>query len=234
MRLRLIAASLALILILSGCEVSVAPSKIEEARTEQNVSIEEDLLTLDEINAVFADLDSKYEKLLYWLNQNYTQIPIEGVPTHEIEALVGVGGISTSEGDGTYGIYGPVLYAKVTSETIPDFPWQSVDEINEACSEIFYDREAATNSPIGGLTNQGSLSGPLFLQFEDGLYFRTTWDYFNWRHENDWDYSTTEIWENKSDLITVHMEDQGRRRRRYLKKKEDGSWKILVHDADPY
>lgn len=234
MRLRLIAASLALILILSGCEVSAASSKIEEARTEQNVSIEEDLLTLDEINAVFADLDSKYEKLLYWLNQDYTQIPIEGVSTHEIEAVVGVGGISTSEGHGVYGIYDSVLYAKVTSETIPDFPWQSVDEINEACSEIFYDREAVTNSPIGGLMNQEELRGPLFLQFEDGLYFRTTWDYFNWRHENDWDYSTTEIWENKSDLITVHMEDQGSRRRRYLKKKEDGSWKILVYNADPY
>ena len=64
MRLQLIAASLALILILSGCEVSVAPSEIEKSRTEQTISVEENLLTLDEINAMFADLDSKYEKLL--------------------------------------------------------------------------------------------------------------------------------------------------------------------------
>ena len=48
----------------------------------------EQIMTEEEIIAVFTDLDSKAKDLLKWVQKNYTKIPLDGVPLHEVENMV--------------------------------------------------------------------------------------------------------------------------------------------------
>ena len=72
------------------------------------------------------------------MNRDYTQIPIDGVPTHILEnAVIGVRGVENENGSGFVPVYGTAVFAKVTEDTLPGFPWESTEEIYAAITDVY-------------------------------------------------------------------------------------------------
>ena len=135
----------------------------------------------------------------------YSQIPIDGVPTHILENAV-IGARWIDDGCGFESIYGTAVFAKVTEETLPGFPWKSTDEIYDAITDIYL--KISTNDNLSALIvndpyNQPNDQMGIFYQFDDGLYFRT--GYKGSDQDAIWDYSTMEILENTPDKVQVKM-----------------------------
>ena len=81
----------------SGSEAQNSGSEpgSEEVPLDESGSTEQgDLLSADEIAGIFKDLDARSAEIVdEWVNRDYTQIPIDGVPTHILEnAVIGVRG----------------------------------------------------------------------------------------------------------------------------------------------
>lgn len=190
------------------------------------------LLSAKEIQKILSDLDTKEKELFTWVQKDYRKIPITDVPTHTIEnAVVDVKWVSAdSQNPDTGGfqpVYGTAVFAKVTEKTLPNFPWESVEEINAAISQI-YDSvsESFGLDCLTGL-DLNDIEG-IFYQFEDGLYFRADYTGDSVRSLN-WDYPTMEILENKPDEVCVQMYEINSEVpvQRGIKKNEKGKW-VLV------
>lgn len=194
------------------------------------------LLSSDEIAEIFSDLDFKAAEMLDWVQKDYTQISLTGVPIHEVENVaVGVNWVSADPDNPDVGgfktIYGTATFAKVSEETLPGFPWKNVDEINTAITNI-YD-SVSTSFGLDSLTRTdlNDIDG-IFYQFEDGLYFRTNYAGGVIR-DLDWDYSSIKILKNEADEVQVQMYETNMDRttepiRRGIKKNTDGSWVLTA------
>ena len=168
------------------------------------------IMTEEEIIAVFTDLDSKTKDLLKWVQKNYTKIPLDGVPLHKVEnVVVGLKVVSPDPEQPDVGgfapVYGTAVFAKVTDETIPDFPWSSTEEITKAITDVF--ENVSSCYQLGFLTST-DFNEPegIFYQFDDGLYFRTSHVGYEEVGEGySWDYSSIQISKNAPNEVRVTM-----------------------------
>ena len=201
-----------------------SPTSSEAAASEN-----EELLTEEEIKAIFAELDAKANAMIDWANKNYMQIPIEGMPQHEIEeAFVGTRWVSQSpdqpDAGGFQSVYGTVVFVKVTEETLPDFPWTGIDEIRAALAEIYAEPgyRLLTSRLIDPVPGKGA-----FYQFDDGLYFNAGFDPVL-LPKDTWDYESIEVIENSPDRVTVQIYGNDEYyTERSIVKNEAGYWLLL-------
>lgn len=101
----------------SGSEAQNSGSEpgSEEVPSDESGSTEQgDLLSADEIAGIFKDLDARSAEIVdEWVNRDYTQIPIDGVPTHILEnAVIGVRGVENENGSGFVPVYGDCSFRK--------------------------------------------------------------------------------------------------------------------------
>lgn len=205
----------------------------ESAGTPEQEAEDSNLLSQEEIVEIFSDLDSKSAEIVdKWVNKDYTQIPIDGVPTHQIEnAIIGKKGVDSEEGSGFVPIYGTAVFAKVTEDTLPGFPWESTEEICNAITNICLDITTNYNLTELIVDDPKQMYG-IFYQFDDGLYFRTS--YIGNAKDYSWDYSSMEILKNTPNEVQVQMYDTHADQEapysliglRTLVKKENGNWVI--------
>ena len=226
MRVKLfLAAALIACVCLGACSNDMESSSTDPTQSNQSSSSENDVsaesesslsslqaeenLTTEEVQKIFSDLIDKYNSLLVWANIDYTQIPIDGVPTHEVEGVLYVNWIVRS--DLPYEpvvpspVYGTITYAKVTDKTLPDFPWDNIQSIEAAICEVFPSLDYAD---LGPSILTGSFEeyqeGPIFYEFEDGLYFRTNYESLKFSYQ-EYDYSTLRIIEQSVDQIRFEV-----------------------------
>ena len=175
----------------------------ESADTPEQETEDSDLLSQEEIIEIFSDLDSKAAEMLNWVQMDYTQIPIDGVPTHQIEnAVIGVRGVDSENGSGFVPIYGTAVFAKVTADTLPGFPWESTEEIYDAIIDV-YESVSASFGLEELIADDPKQQLGIFYQFDDGLYFRTS--YIGYVRDLNWDYSSIKILENTPNKVQVQM-----------------------------
>ena len=222
----------------SGAEAQNSSSEpgSEEVPSDESGSTEQgDLLSADEIAGIFKDLDARSAEIVdEWCRRDYTQIPIDGVPTHILENAV-IGASWVEEEDGSCGfvpVYGTAVFAKVTEETLPGFPWESTDEIYDAITDIYLEISTNDNLSVLIVDDPNDQFG-IFYQFDDGLYFRTS--YKGSDQDAIWDYSTMEILENTPDKVQVEMYKMDNDSNpqysrsgglRTIQKSTDGNWVI--------
>lgn len=201
----------------------------ESADTPEQEAEDSDLLSQEEIIEIFSDLDSKAAEMLNWVQMDYTQIPIDGVPTHQIEdAVIWFHGTDS----GFIPIYGTAVFAKVTEDTLPGFPWKNTEEIRDAISDICFD--VSTDYDLSALiADDPKQPYGIFYQFDDGLYFRTNPIYIGFvQGLPGWDYSSIEILENTPNEVQVYMYRTGDDQEspdtlvglRQIVKTVDGNW----------
>lgn len=225
-------------------QVTDKPSQTEEIlqsesskETVSSESTETELLTKEEIIDIFEKLNDKSNDFLKWFYKDYTQINIDGVPTHQIDnVVVRIIPSRVDPENGWESLMGSVVYAKVIEDTIPDFPWKSVDEINEALTEIF--EPEALDSPFVDLINPElkDTERGIFHQFDDGLYFLTI-------HQGTafyplvFDYTNFKIIRNTSDEILFEFHQKympenivtSMRTKILMKKNKDGKWRLACN-----
>ena len=102
-------------------------------------------------------------------------------------------------------VYGTAVFAKVTEQTLPGFPWKSVDAINDAVTDIY--RAVSESFGLESLASD-DLNNPegVFYQFEDGLYFRAAYEGRAVRELNG-DYSSMQILQNTPNEVEVKMDE---------------------------
>lgn len=185
---------------------SQSSNAVDASSVPEQEAEDSGLLSADEIAGIFKDLDARSAEIVNeWCRRDYSQIPIDGVPTHILENAV-IGARWIDDGCGFESIYGTAVFAKVTEETLPGFPWKSTDEIHDAITDIYL--ETSINYNLSALIvndpyNQPNDQMGIFYQFDDGLYFRT--GYKGSDQDAIWDYSTMEILENTPDKVQVKM-----------------------------
>ena len=185
---------------------SQSSNAVDASSVPEQEAEDSGLLSADEIAGIFKDLDTRSAEIVNeWCRRDYSQIPIDGVPTHILENAV-IGARWIDDGCGFESIYGTAVFAKVTEETLPGFPWKSTDEIYDAITDIYL--KISTNDNLSALIvndpyNQPNDQMGIFYQFDDGLYFRT--GYKGSDQDSIWDYSTMEILENTPDKVQVKM-----------------------------
>lgn len=203
----------------------------DEGQTEGKDD-EVQLLSAKEIQKILSDLDTKEKELFTWVQKDYRKIPITDVPTHTIEnVVVDVKWVSADsqnpDAGGFQPVYGTAVFAKVTKKTLPNFPWESVEEINAAISQIYDSVSESFGLDCLTRLDLNDIEG-IFYQFEDGLYFRADYTGDSVRSLS-WDYPTMEILENKPDEVCVQMYEINSEVpvQRGIKKNEKGKW-VLV------
>lgn len=228
-----------LLFIFSACgEQTPTPSngnsQTDSSDKDGNTESEQ-IMTEEEIIAVFTDLDSKTKDLLKWVEKNYTKIPLDGVPLHEVEnVVVGLKVVSPDPEQPDVGgfapVYGTAVFAKVTDETIPGFPWSSTEEITKAITDVFEKVSSCYQLGFLASTDFNEPEG-IFYQFDDGLYFRTSHVGYEEAGEGySWDYSSMQISKNALDEVRVTMYTNNDAARyfepeeRGLVRNEDGHW----------
>lgn len=218
----------------SGSEAQNSGSEpgSEEVPSDESGSTEQgDLLSADEIAGIFKDLDARSAEIVdEWVNRDYTQIPIDGVPTHILEnAVIGVRGVENENGSGFVPVYGTAVFAKVTEDTLPGFPWESTEEIYAAITDV-YESVSASFGLEELIADDPKQQLGIFYQFDDGLYFRTS--YIGYVRDLNWDYSSIKILENTPNKVQVQMCEIGENSstatefppQRGIVKDADGNW----------
>lgn len=203
----------------------------DESQTEGKDD-ELQLLSAKEIQKILSDLDTKEKELFALVQKDYRKIPITDVPTHIIEnTVVDVKWVSADsknpDAGGFQPVYGTAIFAKVTEKTLPYFPWESVEEINAAITQIYDSVSESFGLDCLTKSDLNDIEG-VFYQFEDGLYFRADYTGDSVRSLN-WDYSTMEILENKPDEVCVQMYEINSEVpvQRGIKKNETGKWVLM-------
>ncbi len=192
-----------------------------------------DTLTEAEIVAEFRRLDAADAAFYPWLNRDYTQVDVTGLATHEEEVVDYVAHVVTEEGavpDGSempVPVYGTAVYAPANEQTLPGLPWQSVEEINAALLEVYDDLVASCDYAYQ-LTDPDWAEGPIFRQYEEGLFFNTGFKPFGDTGsmvpgQPDWDYDTLQLVYSLPGRAQVIMEPADYTER-VLLQREDGSW----------
>lgn len=231
-----------LLFIFSACgNQALAPSndksQIDSSDKDGNTESKQ-IMTEEEIIATFTNLDSKAKDLLKWVQKNYTKIPLDGVPLHKVEnVVVGLKVVSPDPEQPDVGgfapVYGTAVFAKVTDETIPDFPWSSTEEITKAITDVFENVSSCYQLEFLASTDFNEPEG-IFYQFDDGLYFRTShMGYEEAEIDFGWDYSSMQVIKNGLDEITVTMwtkdvEHFFNPKERDLVRNEDGHWVLTT------
>lgn len=181
---------------------SQSSNAVDASSVPEQEAEDSGLLSADEIAGIFKDLDARSAEIVNeWCRRDYSQIPIDGVPTHILENAV-IGARWIDDGCGFESIYGTAVFAKVTEETLPGFPWKSTDEIYDAITDIYLKISTNDNLSVLIVDDPNDQFG-IFYQFDDGLYFRTS--YKGSDQDAIWDYSTMEILENTPDKVQVKM-----------------------------
>ena len=181
---------------------SQSSNAVDASSVPEQEAEDSGLLSADEIAGIFKDLDARSAEIVNeWCRRDYSQIPIDGVPTHILENAV-IGARWIDDGCGFESIYGTAVFAKVTEETLPGFPWKSTDEIYDAITDIYLKISTNDNLSVLIVDDPNDQFG-IFYQFDDGLYFRTS--YKGSDQDAIWDYSTMEILENTPDKVQVEM-----------------------------
>ena len=181
---------------------SQSSNAVDASSVPEQEAEDSGLLSADEIAGIFKDLDTRSAEIVNeWCRRDYSQIPIDGVPTHILENAV-IGARWIDDGCGFESIYGTAVFAKVTEETLPGFPWKSTDEIYDAITDIYLKISTNDNLSVLIVDDPNDQFG-IFYQFDDGLYFRTS--YKGSDQDAIWDYSTMEILENTPDKVQVEM-----------------------------
>ena len=181
---------------------SQSSNAVDASSVPEQEAEDSGLLSADEIAGIFKDLDTRSAEIVNeWCRRDYSQIPIDGVPTHILENAV-IGARWIDDGCGFESIYGTAVFAKVTEETLPGFPWKSTDEIYDAITDIYLETSTNDNLSVLIVDDPNDQFG-IFYQFDDGLYFRTS--YKGSDQDAIWDYSTMEILENTPDKVQVKM-----------------------------
>ena len=181
---------------------SQSSNAVDASSVPEQEAEDSGLLSADEIAGIFKDLDTRSAEIVNeWCRRDYSQIPIDGVPTHILENAV-IGARWIDDGCGFESIYGTAVFAKVTEETLPGFPWKSTDEIYDAITDIYLKISTNDNLSVLIVDDPNDQFG-IFYQFDDGLYFRTS--YKGSDQDAIWDYSTMEILENTPDKVQVKM-----------------------------
>lgn len=245
-----LAAGLIACMCLSACSSDMESSGSNPLQSGQSSSSQDDFppksenslssseseenLTEEEVQKIFSDLMDKYNSLLVWANTDYTQIPIDGVPTHVVEGVLYVSWNVRydlpNEPVVPTPTYGMITYAKVTNKTLPDFPWDNVQSIEEAIAEVYLSPDS-TDLGLSLLTCsfEDFTEGPIFHEFEDGLYFRTNYDDTDFPPV-EYDYSTIQIVEQSADqirfevcLLGLDSPDE-----RELVKNDSGEWRLSL------
>ena len=246
-----LAAALIACVCLGACSNDMESSSTDPTQSNQSSSNENDVsaesesslsssqgegnLTTEEVQKIFSDLTDKHNSLLVWSNTDYTQIPIDGVPTHEVEGmLLYVNWIVRHdlpyEPVVPYPVYGTVTYAKVTDETLPDFPWDNIQSIDAAISEVYPTPDAAElGLSILTCSFDELQEGPIFHEFEDGLYFRTNYESKKFPCY-EYDYSTLQIIEQSEDQIRfeICLLGHDNMSTRKLAKNSSGEWRLSM------
>lgn len=131
---------------------SQSSNAVDASSVPEQEAEDSGLLSADEIAGIFKDLDTRSAEIVNeWCRRDYSQIPIDGVPTHILENAV-IGASWVEEEDGSCGfvpVYGTAIFAKVTEETLPGFPWKSTDEIYDAITDIYL--KISTNDNLSAL-----------------------------------------------------------------------------------
>ena len=181
---------------------SQSSNAVDASSVPEQEAEDSGLLSADEIAGIFKDLDTRSAEIVNeWCRRDYSQIPIDGVPTHILENAV-IGARWIDDGCGFESIYGTAVFAKVTEETLPGFPRKSTDEIYDAITDIYLKISTNDNLSVLIVDDPNDQFG-IFYQFDDGLYFRTS--YKGSDQDAIWDYSTMEILENTPDKVQVKM-----------------------------
>ena len=181
---------------------SQSSNAVDASSVPEQEAEDSGLLSADEIAGIFKDLDARSAEIVNeWCRRDYSQIPIDGVPTHMLENAV-IGARWIDDGCGFESIYGTAVFAKVTEETLPGFPRKSTDEIYDAITDIYLKISTNDNLSVLIVDDPNDQFG-IFYQFDDGLYFRTS--YKGSDQDAIWDYSTMEILENTPDKVQVEM-----------------------------
>ena len=181
---------------------SQSSNAVDASSVPEQEAEDSGLLSADEIAGIFKDLDARSAEIVNeWCRRDYSQIPIDGVPTHILENAV-IGARWIDDGCGFESIYGTAVFAKVTEETLPGFPRKSTDEIYDAITDIYLKISTNDNLSVLIVDDPNDQFG-IFYQFDDGLYFRTS--YKGSDQDAIWDYSTMEILENTPDKVQVEM-----------------------------
>ena len=181
---------------------SQSSNAVDASSVPEQEAEDSGLLSADEIAGIFKDLDARSAEIVNeWCRRDYSQIPIDGVPTHILENAV-IGARWIDDGCGFESIYGTAVFAKVTEETLPGFPRKSTDEIYDAITDIYLKISTNDNLSVLIVDDPNDQFG-IFYQFDDGLYFRTS--YKGSDQDAIWDYSTMEILENTPDKVQVKM-----------------------------
>lgn len=243
-----LAAALIACVCLGACSNDMESSSTDPTQSNQSSSSENDVsaesesslsslqgeesLTTEEVQKIFSDLTDKHNSLIVWSNTDYTQIPIDGIPTHEVEGVLYVNWIVRS--DLPYEpvvpspVYGTITYAKVTDKTLPDFPWDNIQSMDAAISEVYPTPDTADlGLSILTCSFEEFQEGPIFHEFEDGLYFRTNYDHVRFPYEG-YDYSTLRIMEQSADQIQFEVYQLGSdsMEERKLVKNNNGEWRF--------
>lgn len=200
-----------------------------------------DLLSPEEIKSIFIDLDKKADTLLPLANLAYTDISTNHVSTHTLRNVqIGVTWVQVGESVDIvkpFAVYGNIVYAKVNEETLPGFPWQSVNDMKTSILEIYSEDLLPRDLEI--LIQDNQIYHGIFRQFKDGLYFRSSLKDDGRYRRTKWNYDAMEILQNTPNQICVQMDTLDRYgepsrlpSRRRLTKNADGNWVLNLSNSN--